>query len=296
MQIVFDTGFLYNTRDAREGLHRMDRIVLGDDTDSWEIARRLVKARRDASALPQYPGTIPQSLDAGYACQEAAIHFWPTPIAGWKVGKIPADWEAKLGEGRLVGPIFSDRVQRQGDVPARFAVITGGFAAVEAEFVFVLGQDAPPAKLAWNAGEAAELVKALHVGVEFAGSPLPDINRLGPPVVVSDYGNNAGLLLGPEVADWQRRLLDGLACETFIDGVSVGTGGTGSIHGGLLVALAFALAKGARRGRPLRAGQLVSTGAATGIHDIVAGQRSRVVFPGIADLEVETVVARPEAT
>ena len=173
-------------------------------------------------------------------------------------------------------------------------MITGGFAAVEAEFVFVLAQDAPAGKLAWNPGEAAALVKALHVGVEFAGSPLPDINRLGPPVVVSDYGNNAGLLLGPEVADWRQRLVDGLACETFIDGASVGTGGTHAIDGGVLAALAFALAKGARRGRPLRAGQLVSTGAATGIHDIVAGQHARVAFPGVADLEVETVVARPE--
>lgn len=268
--------------------------MLGDDTDSWEIARRLVKARFDASALPRYPGTIPHSLDAGYACQDAAIHLWPAPIAGWKVGRIPPDWEARLGEERLVGPIFSDRVQRHGALPARFPVITGGFAAVEAEFVFVLAQDAPTGKLAWSAEEAAALVKALHVGVEFAGSPLPDINRLGPPVVVSDYGNNAGLLLGPEVLGWQQRLDAGLACETFIDGVSVGTGGTHAIDGGVLAALAFALAKGARRGRPLRAGQLVSTGAATGIHDIVAGQQSRVVFPGIADLEVEAVVARPE--
>ncbi|HWS77591.1 MAG TPA: 2-keto-4-pentenoate hydratase [Thermomonas sp.] len=267
--------------------------MLGEDTDSWEIARRLVKARLDASALPQYPGTIPQSLDAGYACQDAAIHLWPTSIAGWKVGRIPPEWETRLGEERLVGPIFSNRVQRHAAIPARFPVITGGFAAVEAEFVFVLAQDAPPGKLAWTADEAAALVKALHVGVEFAGSPLPDINRLGPPVVVSDYGNNAGLLLGPEVADWRQRLDDGLDCETFIDGASVGTGGTESIHGGLLAALAFALAKGARRGRPLRAGQLVSTGAATGIHDIVAGQLARVVFPGIAELEVETVKALP---
>ena len=75
--------------------------MLGDDTDSWEIARRLVKARFDASALPRYPGTIPQSLDAGYACQDAAIHLWPAPIAGWKVGRIPADWEARVGEERL---------------------------------------------------------------------------------------------------------------------------------------------------------------------------------------------------
>jgi len=272
----------------------MDRIVLGDDTDSWEIARRLVQARRQATALPRYPGTIPQSLDAGYACQDAAIELWSSPIAGWKVGRIPAEWEAKLGEERLVGPIFADRMQSHGTAAAVFPVITGGFAAVEAEFVFVIAEDAPAGKGAWTPDEAAALVAALHVGVEFAGSPLPDINRLGPPVVVSDYGNNAGLLLGPAVDTWRARIDAGMDCETFIEGVSVGTGGTHAIHGGLLSALAFAFARCARRGRPLRAGQLVSTGAATGIHDIVAGQRARIVFPGIAELEVEAVAAAAE--
>ena len=264
-------------------------------TEAAGIAEAFVRARQAGTALAAFPGRIPADLAGGYACQDAAIHLWPSPIAGWKVGKIPADWEARLGEERLVGPIFADRVQHASAAAACFPVIAGGFAAVEAEFVFVLGQDAPSGKQAWSHDEAAALVQALHVGVEFAGSPLPDINRLGPPVVVSDYGNNAGLLLGPEVADWQQRMAEGLACETFIDGVSVGTGGTRSIHGGLLAALAFALARCARRGRPLRAGQLISTGAATGIHDIVAGQRAQLEFPGIARFEVDAVVAQPEA-
>jgi 2-keto-4-pentenoate hydratase len=45
---------------------------------------------------------------------------------------------------------------------------------------------------------------------------------------------------------------------------------------------------------PLRAGQWVSTGAATGIHDVVAGQRARVVFDGIGEIAVTMRQARPE--
>lgn len=257
----------------------MDRRVR-EDTDNPGIAQRLVAARRAAQALPRYPGPLPASLDAAYACQDRAIALWPAAIAGWKVGKISPAWSNRVGEERLVGPIFADTLQATGVSPARFAVIPGGFAAVEAEFVFVLGADAPPGKLDWSGAEAAALVAELRVGVELAGSALPDINRLGPAVVVSDYGNNAGLVLGPRIADWQRHGDDSLRCETFIDGQSVGIGRASSIDGGTLAALAFALARCARRGRPLRAGQLVSTGAATGIHDILAGQVARVAFEG----------------
>ena len=271
--------------------------VVGDDSESWEIARRLVRARLQASALPDYPGTLPPSLDAGYASQDAAIAMWPTRVAGWKVGKIPDAWLARMGEERLVGPIFEDAVQHvlAGEA-AGFAVIAGGFAAVEAEFVFRLGVDAPVGKTAWTDDEALALIDTLLVGAELAGSPLPRINDLGPAVVVSDFGNNAGLILGPPVPEWRRMLgtlEQDLRCETAIDGVVVGSGRASDIAGGLVAALRFALARCARRGMPLRAGQLVSTGAATGIHDIRAGQQAQVTFDGIGEIPVVAVLAMP---
>ena len=271
--------------------------VVGDDSESWEIARRLVRARLQASALPDYPGALPPSLDAGYASQDAAIAMWPTRVAGWKVGKISDAWLARMGEERLVGPIFEDAVQQvlPGEA-AGFAVIAGGFAAVEAEFVFRLGADAPMGKTAWTDDEALALIDTLLVGAELAGSPLPRINDLGPAVVVSDFGNNAGLILGPPVPEWRRMLgtlEQDLRCETAIDGVVVGSGRASDIAGGLVAALRFALARCARRGMPLRAGQLVSTGAATGIHDIRAGQQARVTFDGIGEIPVVAVLAMP---
>lgn len=265
--------------------------------ESAAIARRLVAARRQAQALAEYPGPLPRTLDEGYACQDAAIALWQQPIVGWKVGRLSADWEAKLGEERLVGPIFAGAVQapRTGE-SGRFAVIPGGFAAVEAEFVFRMAADAPPDKTDYSHDEAAALVDALLVGVELAGSPLPLINVLGPPIVVSDFGNNAGLILGPEIADWHSRDEAAMRCETFIDGTSVGQGSAASISGGLLGALAFALSRCARRGYPLKAGMLVTTGAATGIHDIVAGQNSRISFGELGELgelHCDAVTAAP---
>lgn len=267
------------------------------DPERGEIARRLVRARLGAFALPEYPGALPLSLDAGYASQDVAIALWPTRVAGWKVGKIPDAWLVRMGEERLVGPIFEDAIQHAipGDF-AGFAMIDGGFAAVEAEYVFRLGADASQDKTLWTDDEALALVDTLLVGAELAGSPLPQINELGPAVVVSDFGNNAGLILGPPVPEWRRMLgtlEQDLRCETMIDEIVVGSGRASDIAGGLVAALRFALARCARRGMPLRAGQLVSTGAATGIHDIRAGQQARVSFEGIGEIHVAAVTALP---
>ncbi len=262
---------------------------------SAAVAARFVAARRGSRALPEYPGPLPRSLDEAYARQDAAIALWGEPIVGWKVGRIPDDWLGRMGEERLVGPIFESRCEwlDPGDEMA-LPVIRGGFAAVEAEYVFQLGADADPSRADYTPSDAATLVGRLHVGVELAGSPLATINALGPAVVVSDFGNNAGLFVGRAIPDWADRPWSRLACTTWIDGREVGRGGALSLPGGPLAALAFALNRCARRGRPLRAGMLVSTGAATGIHDIRPGQRALVGFDGIGDLAGHAHLALPK--
>jgi len=262
------------------------------------ISEQLVGARLRAEAMATFPAQIPGTLAEAYDIQDSAIALWPDRIAGWKVGRIDPAIALRLGEDRLVGPVFAQdiRAAASGGL-VDFPVFEGGFAAVEAEFVFRLASGAQAGKVAWTTEEAAQLVAALHVGIETAGSPLALINELGPTVVVSDFGNNAGLLLGPEIAGWRDQALASLTCETFIDGRSVGRGGALSLAGGPLAALAFALGRCAQRGRPLAAGDLVSTGATTGIHAIRQGERAQVRFDGIAELWCHAVpaAARPGA-
>ena len=256
------------------------------------IAQQFVRSRLRAEALPDFPGEVPATLEEAYATQDCAISLWPDRVAGWKVGRIDPLWSDRLGEDRLVGPIFAQAMRATGSADCvEFPVIEDGFAAVEAEFVFRLLADAPPEKTSWTAEEAEAAPCALHVGIETAGSPLAVINDLGPLVVVCDFGNNAGLLLGPEIVGWRERPLGSLLCETFIEERSVGSGGALSLPGGPVAALAFALRRCAARGRPLMAGQLISTGATTGIHDIRSGDRVRVRFEGVAELRCRAVPA-----
>jgi 2-keto-4-pentenoate hydratase len=255
-----------------------------------EIAARLVSARLDARALEAFPGAQPTSLAQGYIIQEVAIHLWPDEIAGWKIGLVPPALRERLGSDRVAGPIFSKAV-RQAQGVVEFPVFEGGFAAVEAEFVFRIGRDAPAGKMAWTEDEAAALVAGLHIGVETAGSPMAFINDLGPTVVASDFGNNAGLIVGAEVTDWRGRLND-LHAKTEIDGKTVGEGGAMGLPGGPMAGLTFLLSHLAQRNRPLKAGQYVSSGAVTGVHDIVAGQSSRLSFGEDGSIECRAVKAK----
>lgn len=249
------------------------------------IAQRFVAARLSAQRLVDYPGPIPPDLTSAYECQDAAIALWRDEIAGWKIGRIPEQFEQKLGQARLAGPIFRGQVQKaEAGKEVNIGIFEGGFAAVEAEYIFELAKDAPAHQTRWSVGEASALVGRMLVGIETAGSPLATINLLGPTVVVSDFGNNAGLILGAEVLSWRDRKAEDLICETFIDGKSVGRGGAANLPGGPLEALKFIAEISAVRGRPLRAGMLISTGAATGIHDITSGQTARVEFKGIGTI------------
>jgi 2-keto-4-pentenoate hydratase len=252
-------------------------------------AGAFVSARLAARATPDYPGVLPTSMDEGYAVQEIAIGLYPDRIIGWKVGGIAPARQAELGAHRLAGPIFArNNWPIEGDVVVK--AIEAGFTAIEAEFLIRIGPNVDPAKTEWTIEEATAAVDAVFIGLEIAGSPLSAINDLGPPIVASDFGNNAGIFVGPELTDWQAQL-PLIQVESTIDGVSVGTGGSPSLEGGALESVRFLLGHCAKRGRPLTAGMLVSSGAVTGVHRIHAGSNFICDFKDVGVIKGTVVKA-----
>jgi 2-keto-4-pentenoate hydratase len=262
-------------------------LMPGDGAEM--IAEQFVRARLAGQSLPQFPGKVPTTLAEAYRCQEAAIKRFPDGIVGWKVARIPPAFAQQFPEERLVGPVFEGNLHwaRIGEV-VEVPLIEHGFAAVEAEIVVRVNEDAPAGKTDWTIDEAAELVRSFHLGVEVASSPLATLNDIGPGAVISDVGNNWGVVVGSAVGEW--RSIQEIVALSFIDDALAGRG-TAFIRQGVLGALAFALNKCAERGRPLRAGAVISTGAITGVHDIRIGQQSRHVFEGCGEIECRGVRA-----
>lgn len=223
--------------------------------------------------------------------QDQAIALWPHAIVGWKVGYIAEERRLSGGDDRLLGPIWDHQVQVPlPETGAPFPepvegptmpIFTGGFAAVEAELILRLGADQPDHDGPWTPEDVDSIPTRLYGGIEIASSPIPDINALGPQVVTADFGNNNGLVLGPEITDWTSRDLATIAVTTELDGQQIGTGTPDNLPGGLRTSFANALTIMARRGRPLKTGDLLATGALTGIHEAAAGQQAVVTFGDI---------------
>lgn len=266
--------------------------------DAAAIARRFVEARRAGRALNAYPGPAPRDMASAYGVQDAAISLWPDVIAGWKIGLAPEGFRAAFQTERIAGPIFASAVQIDTTGgPFVFPVFVDGFAAVEAELVFRIGSDAPADRIEWRHDDhegIAALIESVHIGVECAGSPFAGINDYGPAVTASDFGNNAGLLIGAAIHDWRTRDLRDITMLTKIDNVVVGEGSGARIPGGPFAALAFILGHTARRGRPLRAGQWISSGALTGVHVVEAGQYAEADFGEFGAIACRAVAFSPD--
>lgn len=246
------------------------------------ISRRLVAARANADVLSDYPGQLPETLADAYTIQAASIARWPDDVVGWKIGMLPPADREHFGVDRLAGPIFRSMVHRtEPSTCTTMPIYVGGFAAVEAEFVIELGTTVPPTEKDYTDDELIDLVSSLYAGVEIASSPMAAVNDLGPTSVISDFGNNAGLLVGPSIPDWSSRTLESMTAKVTVDGEVVGDAGASAIAGGPLQALRFLIGNFGSRGKELPKGTLVSTGASTGIHEVEVSSSSRVEFGSI---------------
>jgi 2-keto-4-pentenoate hydratase len=235
--------------------------------EARRIAETFVEARRESRGLPEFPGDIPEALADAYAVQDHAIGFDGRAIGGWKVGRINPPLG---GVDRLAGPIFADTIvdARQG---LGMPIFGEGFGAAEAEFLLRLRATPPAGKTSFTEDEAADLVDAVHVGIEIASSPFPGINAHGPTVTISDYGNNNGLVIGPEIKDWRGVNINAWPVTLDINGEQIGAATAETMLDGPVGAVRFLLELMAARGIALQAGQWVSSGAVTGVHPVEPG-------------------------
>lgn len=258
-----------------------------------EIARRFLAARRAGSGLPDYPGVPPETLEEAYIIQAAALARTTEQIAGWKVGRILPPKTERYGSNWLAGPIFAPTVA-QAEGQATAFIFADGFGAVEAEFLFRIAVPPPSGKTSFSLEEAASLIDAVRIGIEVASSPFSGINLLGPAVTISDFGNNNGLLVGPEIADWRDGAYAHKDVITRIDGDVVGRGVAAAFVDGAIGSVRFLLQNLAERGIAVEQGWWISTGAVTGVHPVHVGQVVAADFGpyGVLHCQIEAQLPR----
>jgi 2-keto-4-pentenoate hydratase len=263
------------------------------NNDAAVIAERFLSARRAAAGLADFPGKMPASLDEAYAIQDAAIAAWHRPIIGWKVGRVPAALVSRFRAERLAGPIFSSQTHDASQGELEMPVFEHGFAAAEAEFLLRIGRSPRPEQEQFTLEEAADLIDAVHVGIEIASSPLRPINALGPVAIISDFGNNNGLVVGPRIPDWRSSGFEGWEVTTRIDGAEVGRGEASAFPSGAIGSARFLFELLARRGIAINPGEWISSGAVTGVHQLTPGQVAEVRFDRWYEVRCKAIAAVP---
>lgn len=243
------------------------------------ISDRLLAGRHSAQELQTFPGQMPEDFDTAYAVQDRSRNLWDDEVAGWKIGLVPPDLVDKYGASRVFGPIFNGNVHHAANGSCTKFGAYPGFAAIEAEFVIQLGETSDEDRM--------------FIGVEIASSVLQDVMDMGPVAVICDFGNNGGLIVGPEVTDWRSVSGNGLTIRTDIDGTTVGEKEVTTFPADALTALQFLRDHCEARGIDLPVGSYASTGAITGVHRAFAGQSATADFGKLGRLDIELFPAEP---
>lgn len=252
-----------------------------------QISQTFREARQAGQPLSAYPGEqVPADLALAYRIQDMAIAAWPDEVVAWKVALIAPAFQQQYGDVRVAGPVFARRFTMAGTQTVDETIIAGGLAAVETEFAIRINDNFPLDTRFDNPMQLKPFIGAVHAAVEVAGSPLATLSALGPGSVVSDFGNNIALLIGPELPDFFSHELEFWQTDMLVNGERVGEGHAGRIPDGPLAALLFLANNLVSRGKSLRPGDWVSTGASNGIHPVKPGDVAIAGFGEKARLSV----------
>lgn len=241
-----------------------------DDLHVAEAAARLVEAAR--SGVPTEPVRDligPDDLTTAYAVQKAVVGRALADgdrVVGRKIGlTAPAvqaqlgvdqpDYGALLASMEVRGPVASDRVLQP---------------RVEAEIAFVVGQDVT--SVPHDPAELLPLLERAVPAIEIVDSRVAgwDITIAD---TIADNASSGLFVLGTDEVRLDVDLLREVTVELSADGGTLSTGTGAACLGSPLLSLAWLARTLVGLGTPLRAGDVVLSGALGPMVDAAPGQR-----------------------
>jgi 2-oxo-3-hexenedioate decarboxylase/2-keto-4-pentenoate hydratase len=253
-----------------------------DPTKIGEAARLIADARLAARSFDLPRACRPETEAEGYAVQ-AALHreFEGASGAGrrvgWKIGCTTPVMQDLLG---IATPAYGG-ITEFGAHRDQAYFWTGTFQrpGVECEIAMRIAADTSPGTQ-YDRDSIARHVGACMAAMEVVDNRYGDFRAVPAPVMIADDFFQAACVLGPEIADWQRRDLAALRGRILFDGAQRGAGTGAAVMGHPLEALAWLANRLGQDGRRLAAGDFVLTGSFVVVQWVTS-------FPTDATVEVE---------
>lgn len=239
-------------------------------------AAALLQARRSGAALP-WRAVLPADAAHAYAVQDATVAALGG-AAGWKVGAPDPATEPGCAPLPRSGMLASGCTLRGGGWRLR---------GIEVEVALRLGRDlpaeAPPAL-----GELHAAVDCLLPAVEVVETRLADWRESAPLAQMADLHNHGALVVGAPARLAPRELdLRQLVAYLAFDGQPVASARGAHPAGDCWRLLAWLAVHCTRRGQPLRAGQVITTGSCTGLLFAPEGAQVQAELQGIGRVSLQ---------
>ena len=251
-------------------------------SDKLEKAARLLRGAYSGGAIaPMRQWLDPADADSAYAVQEINTRFWQAQgrrIVGRKAGLTAKAVQTQLGVDQPdFGVLFEDmQVLDRGSLdPARCLQ-----PKAEAEIAFVVARDLPSTQT--TPEDVAAAVASVHAAIEIVDSRIADW-KITFADTVADNGSSAFFVLAEAGLELAGLDLEGAAMQMEINGAVVSTGVGAAALGNPLNAAAWLAQTLAKRGEPLKAGDVLLAGALGPMVALIPGDRVDVRIDGIGE-------------
>ena len=243
-----------------------------------EAGQILADAWNTATTIDVLPERLrPADLAEATAIQDATARLIDDVVVGWKIGG---------GPGALIGRIYA---RHRHASPAVLSARQYPASNAECEIGFRLIQDLPARATPYRAEEVLAAA-VLAFTIELTGSRLTGGKHAAETdhdllMIVADNAAGAGLVTGPEVANWQHLALLGVPVELRINnGPAVRMNADARTDPAQI--LVWAANELSRRGFGLKAGQWISPGSATMPVPIRPGDHVLARFAAFGEIDV----------
>lgn len=213
-----------------------------------ELADQLIAGHDGGPLISSVPeALVPQDRAGIFALQDAVISKLGA-VGGWKIA-------AGSGPEPMCAPVPQNRYFANG---AKLDGTHHRFVIAEVEVALTLAHDLPAGA---SLTEAQEAIGSIHPSLEMVGSPFVDRDAMPRNLQFGDLQSNGAIIVGPAISGDIGDALASLDVTLTHDGQVVHAVTKGASWTETLEALAWLSSHAASRNMPLKAGQVIITGA-----------------------------------
>jgi len=241
-----------------------------------DLATQLIQAWNTRHPIDAKADSGPADTAQAYAVQQAV----------WRElspNSRPSAWKVGAPNRQIVPTTAAVLPQRTTLSPARFSGEAFRTLGIEAELAFCLGRNLPARAEGYSREELLAAIASAHVAMELVDTRLADAEAAGPLWRLADSLLNGGLVLGEAIQGWRELALSSLRVRALADAHCLAE----SIARPPLDDLLHCLPWWINHIGGAKAGDIVTTGAWNGMHQVAMPTSVGVEFVGVGSVSAQ---------